>query len=336
MIPDDGKALTGIVLDRRFWPSMSSLRRANETPKIGLRYLHEAAIAGSMRAAGDRIGVAASSISRQISQLEESLGFALIERGGGRSIRLTSAGALAVEHYQSQLAEQEAFFIRLSDLRGVRAGTINIALGEEFIGQPFTAMLEEFQRSSPMVRLTIGVGSSSEVIQQVLADESHMGLIFHMPSEPNIRVRSSVRQPLAILVAPNHPLASRHSVRLADLVDQSLCLLSKDFHVRQVLGAAEARQHIFLTPAMTMNSVPLMREAVRSGRYVAILPQISAASEIAERSLNSIPLIGEGLGDTTITLITRTGRRLEGAPMRMLTMLEARFHNWAADSLVPT
>jgi DNA-binding transcriptional LysR family regulator len=335
MLPDEGKIFADTVLDRRFCPSMSSLLRASETPKIGLRYLYGVAIAGSMRAAGDRIGVAASSISRQISQLEETLGFALIERGGRRSIRLTAAGALAVEHYQVQMAEQEAFHVRLNDLRGVRAGTINIALGEEFLGQPFTALLDEFQRSSPMVRLTIDVGSSSEVIQRVLADESHIGLIFHMSSEPKIRVRSSVRQPMAILVAPDHPLASRNSVALADLEDHKLCLMLKNFHVRQMLGVAEARQHVFLTPAMTTNSIAVMREAVRSSRFVAILPQIGAASEIADGSLNSIPLTGEGLEDTAIALITRAGRRLEGAPMRMLTMLEARFHNWAVDSLAP-
>ena len=46
-----------------------------------LYYFHEAARLGSMRLASDKIGVAVSSISRQIAQLERDMGVALIERG---------------------------------------------------------------------------------------------------------------------------------------------------------------------------------------------------------------------------------------------------------------
>ena len=59
-----------------------------------LSYFFEAANLGSMRLASEKIGVAVSSISRQISQLELELGTPLIERGR-RSIRLTEAPGCA-------------------------------------------------------------------------------------------------------------------------------------------------------------------------------------------------------------------------------------------------
>ena len=55
-----------------------------------LNYFYEAAKRGSMRLASEKIGVAVSSISRQISQLERTFGMSLIEPGR-RSIKLTEA-----------------------------------------------------------------------------------------------------------------------------------------------------------------------------------------------------------------------------------------------------
>src|ERR1700680_2119286 len=78
---------------------------------LNLRYLYEAAKLGSMRAAADNLGVAVSSVSRQISQLEADMGIGLIEHGR-RTIKLTEAGLLLIEHYSEQLRVNEAFDAR--------------------------------------------------------------------------------------------------------------------------------------------------------------------------------------------------------------------------------
>ena len=301
---------------------------------IALRYLYEAATSGSMRSAGDKIGVAVSSISRQIAQLELELGLPLIERGR-RVIRLTEAGRVALEHYQGQQAEHEAFLARLADLRGVRAGSVDLSIGEGFLGQPFTALLNDFQRRNPQIRCTINMGSSTEIIRRVAADESHIGLVFTLPSDPKIRLRSSAAQPLAVIVAPDHALAAARAVTLAGLTQHSLCLGPKEFRIRQILGVAEARQHLFLDPEMTTNSILVMREAARSGGFATILPAIAVLSELREGSLIAIPLVEEGLEDTAIGLISRAGRQLEGAPLRLLSALETRLRTWTQAATPP-
>ncbi len=52
-----------------------------------LHYFYEAANMGSMRLASEKIGVAVSSISRQIAQLEQQMGVALRNNGSWRSPR---------------------------------------------------------------------------------------------------------------------------------------------------------------------------------------------------------------------------------------------------------
>lgn len=60
-----------------------------------LHYLHAALMAGSMRAAAERLGVEASVISRQIQLLEKELNVTLIERRG-RGVAPTDAGRLVL------------------------------------------------------------------------------------------------------------------------------------------------------------------------------------------------------------------------------------------------
>lgn len=295
--------------------------------EIAYRYLHEAAASGSMRAAGDRIGVAVSSISRQIAQLETELGLPLIERGR-RAIRLTEAGSLAVEHYRSQLAERDVFLNRLSDLRGVRSGAIDLALGEGFLGEALTDVLLGFQRRNPMIKLSLHTAATSEIVRRVTNDESHIGLVFHAMSEPSIRIRASAAQPLMVLVAPGHPLAGRERMSLSELGDTPLCLAPREFRIRQTLAAAEARQHLFLEPLMTTNSILVMRAAALSGQFATILPPVAALAELRSGALIGLELIDQGLEETTVVLVTRTGRQLEGAPLRMLNALEHELRSW--------
>ncbi|HEX2139899.1 MAG TPA: LysR family transcriptional regulator, partial [Woeseiaceae bacterium] len=98
-----------------------------------LRYLYEAVRGGTMRAASEKLNVAPSSISRQIAQLEEELGIPLIERSR-RSLKLTEAGEIAINYFRELTTHQEAFISQLRDLRGLKGGTVKLAVGEGFIG----------------------------------------------------------------------------------------------------------------------------------------------------------------------------------------------------------
>src|SRR3546814_17501364 len=96
---------------------------------VALMYFYETAMLGTMRLASDKIGVAVSSISRQIAQLEQEFGMPLIERGR-RTIKLTPAGELALEYHRYQLAAREAFLNRLAELRDFRTDRKRVVSGK--------------------------------------------------------------------------------------------------------------------------------------------------------------------------------------------------------------
>jgi DNA-binding transcriptional LysR family regulator len=288
---------------------------------LNLRYLHAAAKLGSMRAAADSLGVAVSSVSRQISQLEAETGIALIEHGR-RSIKLTEAGMLLIEHYSEKLRLQEAVDARLSDLKGLRAGRIFLAVGEGFIGEPLSNLLIRFHAKFPGLLINVHMAASSnEVARMVAEDDAHLGLVLQASEDPRIRVLASVRQPLCAIMRSDHPLARRHLLKLGDLTSHRLCLPENTSRTRQLLQVAEFEAGISLQPELTSNSILLLKSLIQSGEFFTLLPRLAASKEIETREFAAVPLDGPSLRDIAVQLISRLGRRLPPAPLRMLTAL---------------
>lgn len=293
-----------------------------------LYYFYEMVLAGSMRLASEKIGVAVSSISRQVAQLEQHLGIALIERGR-RSIRLTEAGEIIFQYYRDQLAGRETLMTRLQELREIKVGKVDLAMGEGFLGQAFTSIVERFQTRNPGITLSITSGTTTEIVRMVLDDEAHIGMILHTTNEPKIRTRSTAAQPLMVICSPDHPLAPQPSIDFEMLQKHDLCLPPKGFRIRTILNDAERREQVWLEPKLVTTSLFLMREMAKAGKMITVLPMISVLSEVQQGQLIARPLMATELEHTTVSLIHRVGRQLEGGPAQLLTLLESKLKSWA-------
>ena len=293
-----------------------------------MRYFYEAANQGSMRLASEKLGVATSSVSRQIAQLEAELGIALLERSR-RTVKLTEAGRVAYEYHRSCMLEQDTFRSKIQSLRGVRTGTIELAVGEGFLTSAFFQTISDFRAENPALEIRTIVASSTEIVRLIQEDEAHFGLVLQIEPEPKIRIRVSVVQEMLVLAHPSHALTRKTEVTLADLAQCDLCLPPQGFRLRQILARAEAASGIYLKPAVETDSVVMMRELVAQGRLVTVLPKIAAYGELGANRLVGLPFVDGAMEPTSIHLITRLGRQLHGAPQKLMNVLEAKMRSWA-------
>jgi DNA-binding transcriptional LysR family regulator len=294
-----------------------------------LRYFYEAAQLGSMRAAGDKMGVAVSSISRQIAQLENELGLLLLERGR-RTVKLTEAGELALDYYRRSTAEREQFDSRVRDLRGLKAGRVDIAIGEGFVTAAFSDMINGFINKHVGVQIVSTTAASSvELVRLVAEDEVHCGLVLQTPTDPRVRIKACVPQPIVVLARPDHPIAALSRVMLSDIAQHRVCLVPEGFLTRRALAQAERAENVWLQPAVTTNSLQLLKEMAKSGECVTVLPVIAAIPEIESGSLKAISIATAALENSTTCLITRIGRQLPVPAVRLLSVIEANLRKWA-------
>ncbi len=289
-----------------------------------LRYLFEAIRLGSVRAAADAMGVNPSVVSRQIAQLEKDLDLRLIERLG-RGVRPTEAGALLVDRFRRWSAEREDTLAKLREIQGLQRGHLDIILGEGFVSDLLSGPLLAFWRRYPRLTMALHVGGTDEVIRAVVDDRSHMGLVYHAPADPRLRVNASIRQPICLIARPDHPLVlAGRPPRLAEITGYPLGLMHPSYGVRQIVSLAEAADKVGLSPQLTTGSMYVLREFAKANMGVTLLPAFAVGGDLANGDLVAVPVDSPLLMSGEAQLITRAGRELPAAASQLLRYLGAR------------
>lgn len=286
-----------------------------------IAYLYEAVTIGTVRAAADKLNVAPSAVSRQITLLEEELATRLIERNR-KGVKATEAGLLMLKYYREALAHEEEYISRLRALRGLQHGHIDLAVGEGFLGDLMGNLLPDFNSRYPAITVSVKMSGTNDVIRQIQEDEVHIGLVFHPQNYPDIRSQASCVQPICAIAPPDHPLRLLgRKITLAEACQYPLALQESHFGVRQLLTMAEFKERLRMVPTVTSNSISVLKHFVRSGMGITFLPAFVVRREIADGHLSAIEIDQPLLSSGEIHVVTRLGRQLSEGPHRMLQYL---------------
>jgi DNA-binding transcriptional LysR family regulator len=109
---------------------------------------------GGFAPAGRRMGVATSSVTRQVDSLEESLGTHLLNRST-RSVTLTSVGETYFEHASRILGDLESANIEVSEGAGLPRGLLRVSLPVAFARLHIAPAIPAFARLYPGIRLDL-------------------------------------------------------------------------------------------------------------------------------------------------------------------------------------
>jgi DNA-binding transcriptional LysR family regulator len=252
-----------------------------------LRYFVAVAEEENVSRAALRLNVSQPGLSRQVRDLEDELGFALLERGA-KSIRLTEAGRVF-------LLEARAVLQRADEaVRAARAaaggGDLHIGYAPSLTARILPPALRAFQAERPGVRVALRDLSSGEMLGQLR--EGRLQLVFTVPpaaSARGVRFEPLARVPLRLAVAPGHRLARRRgAVTLAEAAREPLIAYSRreypEYHdsLAKLFGAEKYRvveEH---------DGVSSLIAGIEAGSGAAVVPESLAC--FAGPRLKLLPL----------------------------------------------
>lgn len=275
-----------------------------------LRYLYLCHEKGSMRAAAEALGVAASSVSRQVARMEEELGIELVKKATHKAC-LTAAGLLLVEYYTQRVSQQAALFDQLAELRARQGASTIIAIGEGLLGVRAINSLQAFLRQHTKHKAEIITAPSFEVQRMVLADEAHLGVVFSPSTVAKLTRLFSVPQPLRLIVHQRSKLASRSQITLEEIANEPLVLPGANFRVRQLVDDACKNQPFQIVPALTANSLTVILDFVRSGLGATLLAELPIIEELKAGTFKAIAISHDEMSGTDIQIVARRGRALD-------------------------
>jgi DNA-binding transcriptional LysR family regulator len=239
---------------------------------ISSRYFAEVVRAGSIRAAAERLFVAASAISRQIALLEEELGAPLLERGPGRTVlRLTAAGELMMRHVRHVDHEIDRVRSEIEALKGLRKGNVRLGIVETFVREVIPDLLQRFNGRYPGVTYQVEVASTTRLMELVGRDELDVAVTFNPP--PSLRVKHVYERTLdtCVMVANHHPLAQFDSLKLSDCAAYGLAMPDETISAKRDQDEMFTKARIQPRQVLVTNSYELMRSVAETGMAVALV-----------------------------------------------------------------
>lgn len=285
----------------------SSAPKPSIRPQRILLYVAAVARHGSIRKAAESLHIASSALNRRILDLEEELGSTLFERLP-RGVRLTAAGELFVNYVRRALAELELVGSQLENLRGLVRGRVRIAASESVAGHFLPSAITRFQARHPGVQFSVTIDGAARLLDALVSDAADLILTHDLRHHADVVVRVAVKQPFCVLVAPNHPLATRHSLRLRDCLAYPVALGDESLAGRSLIERALAKASFRFEPALISNSVEVMKAFARASQAVCF--QFSIGAEGPFDDMVAVPLGDPDLTQTQLFLATRRGRVL--------------------------
>ncbi|UYG53150.1 LysR family transcriptional regulator [Comamonas endophytica] len=240
-----------------------------------LHYVDAVARCGSIRGAAEKLHVASSAINRRIQDLEEELGTPIFERLP-RGVRLTPAGELFIGYARRRKADLEQVRSQIEELGGVRRGRVTLAASQALAPAFLPQAIHEFQTLRPGIAFDVKVLDRERAVDAVTDFEADLGLIFNPPELRGLTVLAQARQRTCAMVAPDHPLAGRASVRLKDCLAYPLALPDGSLSGRGVLEDLFEQSPEQPHPPLVSNSYEMMRGYAREAGGVSFQIEIGA------------------------------------------------------------
>jgi LysR family transcriptional regulator, transcription activator of glutamate synthase operon len=295
-----------------------------------LRYLVALAEERHFTRAAQREHVAQPALSQQIRRLEETVGVALVERTT-RQVAMTEAGDLLVARARRILAELQAADAELQALTGVQIGHVNIGTIHTMGPIDVTLPLARFHERHPAVELTVREHSSEELAEMLRVDELDLAFlsVTERLESHGLAFAQLVSEELVAVIAPDHRLAGRERIRMADLAGEQFISYREGARLRELLLAAG--RHAGFEPHVTLesNESQRIRRLVARRMGVAILPRSDAEAVGAHTA--AVKLVDPTLR-RDITLAWREDRRHAPAAAEFLGLCRELFAGEAAGS----
>jgi DNA-binding transcriptional LysR family regulator len=237
-----------------------------------LRYFEAVVRRRHFTRAAEELHVAQSALSHQVRRLERELGIELLRRTT-RSVEPTEAGALVAARARAVLAETGALRGEIDELRGLVRGRLTV--GAMLFGGELDIprLLLEFTARFPDVEVGVREGTAARMRE--LLDDGSIDVAFALETAPvqGMQRLELSSEELAVLTAPDHPLAGTRALPIAALADQPLIAFGLGAATRRCVDAALSAAGVQPRIAVESNDLALSRVLAARGLGVAILPR---------------------------------------------------------------
>lgn len=228
--------------------------------------------------AAEELYLSQPAVSMQIKQLESHIGLPLFEQMG-KKIFLTEAGRELFPYARNiaqQLLEMEAVF---DGMKGLGQGKLILSVVNT--ANYFTPqLLAKFCQLHPNINVILQVANRDAVLKHLGDNSTDLAILGQPPEGLDLDAQSFLDNPLVVISAPGHPLATLQHIPFTRLADETFLSREKGSGTRSAMERVFAQHGVQPRISMEMETNEAIKQAVRAGMGLGILSLHSIELEL--------------------------------------------------------
>jgi DNA-binding transcriptional LysR family regulator len=243
----------------------------------------------SIAAAGERAHIAASAISRRISELEAMLGTELLVRHP-KGIHLTEAGTALLHHARTIRGSVSLMDAELRDFASGLRGLIRVAANKSAIMESLPMELAGFLALHPLIRIDLEEGISPDIVQRVASNQADIGIFGGNIPAPGLHIVPYRKDELIVVLPLGHALSGRARVAFADLLDHDFVCLEKGSSIESLCRRAADDLGGEVKVRVRVGSFEGQLRIIENGLGIGIVPRQVFEGQSRRKRLTALAL----------------------------------------------
>lgn len=277
---------------------------------------------GSFSKGGEKSGITQSTASQHILGLEEELGIRLFDRSRGGAL-LTEAGKLFLNRAGKILSDCEGSRSAIRRFLGMEDVTLRVGASDYPGTWMIPAVLGEFQKEHPKVRLDIQQGNSRSVLRQLVDEDVELCFVGGRFEDERILFEPLGEDSLVCAVSPDMIAGSKGSLTQTQLCKVPLIVREDGSGTQKAVHEALAGTWInrdSLTIVARLGCSEAIRRALLNGAGYAFISERAIPEELASGRLTAVRIPGVRI-TRKFYAARREGRELSPAAAAFLGMM---------------
>src|SRR5687768_10332406 len=222
-------------------------------------------------------------VSQAIRRLEKEVGEQLFDRSS-KDGTLTFAGEVLLDYAKQMLNLRQNAHTAIKELKNLHHGKVSISANEHTVFC-LLPIIEEFSRRHPLIKVEVRRGVASRIPTEITAREVELGVISFKPKDESVKSIPVFTDELILVVSPQHSLAGKPSVSIKDLGIETFIAHNAASPYREQVITAFEKYQVRLNISTELPSLEAIKKLVERGVGVALVPKLTAQSEIDARQL---------------------------------------------------
>lgn len=247
---------------------------------------------GSFSKAAERVYRTQPAVSIAIRRLEEEIGAPLLDRSQ-KSPTLTEAGHVLHDYAKRIIALRDQAREAVAELRDLERGRVRIGANESTSIYLLPQVILTFREQHPQVKVEIHRFVSDRLPREILDRNVDFALMASEPNDRDIEAFPILKDELALILSPKHPLAKRgQPVTVKELGKESFLAHNVKSASRVKVIETFEKHHTPLNISLELATIETIKRFVQQQIGIAFVPRMCVREELERGTLVTLPVRG--------------------------------------------